>query len=107
MGQRGGKREGAGRKSGGVSQAKKDIAQMAKVHAVDALNTLAKIAKSGESESARVSAANALLDRAYGRPMQSHQVTGKDGGPLEHNHKITASDLSDDELANIATAGSK
>jgi hypothetical protein len=30
-----------------------------------------------------VSAATALLDRGYGKPRQSLEHTGKDGGPVE------------------------
>jgi hypothetical protein len=55
---------------------------MAKEHGEAALRTLAQIAQSGESESARVTAATAILDRAYGKPPQSLEHTGKDGGKL-------------------------
>lgn len=55
---------------------------MAKDHADAALTTLADIAKFGESESARVSAATAILDRAYGRPPQSIEHSGPNGGPI-------------------------
>jgi hypothetical protein len=72
----GGARPGAGRKPGKVSQAKRELAEMAKDHAADALATLAQIARSGESEQARVSAASHILDRAYGRPIQGVNVTG-------------------------------
>ncbi len=71
MAQHGGKRAGAGRKPGSVSKAKKDLADMAKGHAETALKTLVQIAEKGDSEAARVSAANAILDRAYGRPFQA------------------------------------
>ncbi|MDR3087790.1 MAG: hypothetical protein LBU45_07560 [Azoarcus sp.] len=43
---------------------------------------------SGRSELARVSAANALLDRAYGRPQQALELTGKDGGPVEQKTTV-------------------
>ncbi len=33
---------------------------------------------------ARVSAANSIIDRSYGRPLSAMQITGKDGGPVEH-----------------------
>jgi hypothetical protein len=82
MAQRGGKRPGAGRKPGKVSAAKRNLAEMAQAYAVVALKTLADIAKSGESEGARVSAATAILDRAYGKPAQSHQHSGPNGGPI-------------------------
>ena len=79
----GGKREGAGRKKGAVTQAKKDLAEMAKEHAEKALGVLVQIAQGGESEAARVSAANAILDRAYGKPMQAHEVGGAGGGAIQ------------------------
>lgn len=72
----GGRRPGAGRKPGKVSKAKRELAEMAKEHAAAALRTLAEIAKSGESESARVSAATAILDRTYGKPTQAVQHSG-------------------------------
>lgn len=81
-GKRGGARPGAGRKPGKVSKAKRELMEMAKDHAPAALETLVQIAQGGESEAARVSAANAILDRGYGRPPQSMEVTGKDGGSI-------------------------
>jgi hypothetical protein len=74
-----------------VSKAKRDLADMAKGHAATALKTLADIAKGGESESARVSAANAILDRAYGKPSQSVKHSGAVGA-------YDLSKMSDDDL---------
>jgi len=68
---RGGTRPGAGRKKGGVSQAKRDLAEMAKDHAETAMLTLVEIATGDAAASARVSAATAILDRAYGKPRQA------------------------------------
>jgi hypothetical protein len=101
MAQRGGARPGSGRKPGVVTKAKRELAEMAKDHAAMALQTLADIAQSGESEAARVSAANGILDRAYGKPAQAMIHTGKDGGPIQHAHQ-----LSDEDLAAIATGRS-
>lgn len=70
MASHGGARPGAGRKMGKVGQAKRDLAAMAKKHAETALKVLVEVATSGESEAARVSAANAILDRGYGKPTQ-------------------------------------
>lgn len=75
----GGARPGAGRKPGKVSKAKRDLAELAKGHAEAALRALVDIAKNGESESARVSAANAILDRSYGRPFQAQNPAGEAG----------------------------
>lgn len=83
---RGGFRAGGGRPKGSKSRAtpeqKHTISEMAKQHAPLALRVLAEIAERGESESARVAAANALLDRGYGRPPQSVELTGDGGGPV-------------------------
>lgn len=76
MAQRGGKRPGAGRKPGKVGEAKRTVAEMARGYANDAMATLHKIAMKGESEAARVSAANAILDRAYGKPTQAIEHSG-------------------------------
>lgn len=82
MAQHGGARQGAGRKKGKVGAAKRALAEMAKDHAEAALKTLASIAMEGESEAARVSAAVAILDRAYGKPAQAMTVGNPDGSPI-------------------------
>ena len=54
-----------------------NLRSLARGHTEMALRTLAGIASSGESESARVTAAVHLLDRGWGKPAQAH--TGEDG----------------------------
>lgn len=77
MAQRGGARPGAGRKPGAVSQAKREIAEMAKDHAASALKVLVDVANNGKAPpAARVSAATAILDRGYGKPRQSVEMDG-------------------------------
>lgn len=49
---------------------------MARMHTDVAINALVQIAREGESEAARVSAAVAILDRAYGKPQQPVDHTG-------------------------------
>lgn len=99
MAQRGGKRPGAGRKKGSRNRAtvaqRMSISELAQSHAEVAMKTLAEIAAKGESETARVSAANAILDRGFGKPPQAHQHTGRGGGPIE---TVNLSKLSADEL---------
>ena len=78
MADHGGKRPGAGRKPGKVSKAKRELASMAKEHAESALETLAKIHADMEAPAAaRVSAATAILDRAYGKPVQALNLGGE------------------------------
>ena len=53
-----------------------EIAELARVHTVDAIATLASIMSDGRaSPSARVAAATAILDRGWGRPPQALDVT--------------------------------
>jgi len=57
-----------------VNKATADIKAAAQVYTEDALATLAQIMKAGESEAARVAAANSILDRGFGKPRQSMDV---------------------------------
>jgi len=104
---RGGKRPGAGRPKGSRSAATKKqqatISDLAKQHANSAIEALVMIATSGESEAARVSAANAILDRGYGKPQQSHEHTSPDGS-MSPRPAIDASKLSDAALAELDAA---
>lgn len=52
---------------------------MARAYTEAAINSLGGIATNGESESARVAAAVALLDRGWNKPASSVEHTGKDG----------------------------
>jgi len=58
-----------------------DVRSLARGYTEVAVRTLGGIAKDGESESARVSAAAQLLDRGWGRPNQPH--TGADGQDIQ------------------------
>lgn len=78
----GGRRPGAGRPAGAKTKSGKELREAARQYTVQALEVLRDIALSGESEAARVSAANALLDRGYGKP--STVLAGdEDGGPMQ------------------------
>ena len=72
---RGGNRVGAGRPLGSVNRATVDakarLSELARQHCVLALNVLASIAENGASETARISAACALLDRGFGKPREA------------------------------------
>jgi hypothetical protein len=72
--------------SGNPGGRHKDVAEvkeLARVHTPAAIETLAEIMMDKEAQkTARVAAANALLDRAYGRPETSVQHSGTIGGGL-------------------------
>jgi hypothetical protein len=74
-------------------------------YAADLVQSLVDIARRGRSESARIHAATALLDRLYGKAPQSVELTGKDGGPVQA--RVDFDRLTNDqlrELVGIVTA---
>jgi hypothetical protein len=68
-----------GRKKGTPNKVSTALQEAAQAYTPAALETLRKICVDGESEAARVAAANSLLDRGYGKP--TAHVTGD----LTHN----------------------
>lgn len=100
----GGARPGAGRKRGVVSEIKLNIAQVAREYAPAALQALGEIVVDPMApHSARVQAANSLLDRAFGKPMSAMEVTGKDGGPIEHAVKARVVVVPPKEVAEVSS----
>ena len=71
---RGGKRPGAGRPAGSrnktTNELRRSLSATAREFTPAALKALKDVASKGQSESARVAAACALLDRGWGRPAQ-------------------------------------
>jgi hypothetical protein len=66
---------------GGMPKGTAELKALAREHAPEAIATLANIMRDvGAQSSARVAAANSLLDRGYGKPVQ--EVSGPDGVPL-------------------------
>jgi hypothetical protein len=89
----GGRRAGAGRPKGVPNKANSDLKAAAQAYTGDALATLAKIMGDEKQPGpARVSAANALLDRGHGRAMQPVQ------------HELDLSNLTDEQLGILAAA---
>jgi hypothetical protein len=78
----GGKRPGAGRPKGSRSKIGRDLRDAAQKHTAEALKALVQIARAGESEAARVSAACAILDRGHGKPVQQTEHSGLDGAAI-------------------------
>lgn len=64
-------KRGRGRPKGSRNKATRDIQELARPYAPEALKTLALIMRKGESEQARVKAADTLLSRGYGTPHQT------------------------------------
>ena len=72
-----------GRVAGTPNKATADVKAVAGSYTTAALATLAAIMQDGTApHSARVSAANALLDRAVGKPRQELEHAGSEPEPL-------------------------
>lgn len=85
----GGYRDNSGRPKGSLnkttSEQSQRLSELAKDYTHDALMTLVDVAKNGKSEAARVSAANALLDRGYGKPVAREEVELSTSPNLRHH----------------------
>lgn len=78
-----------------MAKAPTDIRSLARNHTARAIETLQGIMDQPKAPpAARVAAACALLDRGWGKPNQTVDMNVR---------KMIAKELSDDELANIAT----
>ena len=73
---------------GGRPKEDPHLKAMARVHTEAAVQVLVD-ALSDENGRTRIAAAEALLDRGYGKPAQSVAVTGEDGGAVEMSLKVT------------------
>jgi hypothetical protein len=61
-----------------------DVKEAARERTQAAIDTLTSIMQDPKAPpAARVSAAQAILDRGHGRPSQAVEMTGRDGGPIQ------------------------
>ena len=81
MAERGGAREGAGRKPGSLNKATSEVRALAGEYGEGAIKELAKLSglsENGEgkaqSETARISALGMLIDRAYGKALPGRLI---------------------------------
>ncbi len=87
MKKRGGSRKGAGRPSGTANRAtveqKARLSEIAREHTDIAFQTLVEVATNGQSDSARISAACAILDRGFGKPREAGLDEYSKQGPFD------------------------
>jgi len=81
-GTKGGARIGAGRKKGEPNKIVREVKEMAQGYGEQAIEVLANLMTTAQSESTKVMAAKELLDRAYGKATNHAEITGKDGKDL-------------------------
>jgi hypothetical protein len=85
-GAKGGPRPGAGRKKDVPNKVSQTLKELAREYTAEALEGLVQALRT-ETGSARVQAANAILDRGYGKP--STVLAGdEDGNPVKMVHEI-------------------
>ena len=75
-------RKTGGRGKGTPNKATAEIREHAQQYTIEALEGLAQIARTSDSDAAKVAAWKAILDRGHGRPAQSHDVSGQVGSPI-------------------------
>lgn len=90
---------------GGAPKELVHVRDLARTKTEAAINTLEQIMQIGTSDAARVAAASALLDRAWGKPGQAIELSGPEGGPVAHAWDLKK--LSSDELAAVYTLAKK
>lgn len=78
---------------GGRPAAIKEVRDLAREQTDGAIRALVHVMEAGKSESARVAAAQALLDRGWGRPTQALEHSGPGGSPLIDLGKLTDREL--------------
>jgi hypothetical protein len=84
---------------GGRPRVLRDLQELAREQSPEAIATLKSIMQNGKSPAAaRVRACEVLLDRGYGKPMQTTQIA-------QMSITRRAEDMTDDELATIAAQG--
>lgn len=99
---KGGKREGAGRPSGSLSKTTADIRALAQSFGAEAINRLAHLAMNAENETAQIAACKELLDRGYGRSVQSLQNLDEHGNPTNAPMRVVVEFLGDAATPRVA-----
>jgi hypothetical protein len=84
---------------GGPPKEVREVVELARQFTTIAIMRLADWAQSDDPR-ASIAAAQALLDRGWGKPMQPSELSGKDGSPLGPVLNITHSHRSVDGTGN-------
>jgi len=65
-----------------VAKAPANIRSLARAYTESCIKRIEGLAEKAQSESVRLDANRALLDRGWGRPKETTEISGPDGDPL-------------------------
>lgn len=86
---KGGKRPGAGRPRGSATKVGTDLRTAAQQYTNEALDTLVQVMRNpAETGTARAAAANAVLDRGYGKPKQEIEANVNLFDRMAHDEQL-------------------
>lgn len=107
MSQRGGKRQGAGRKAGEPNKRTQEQVEKIEASGLTPLEYMLNILRDKDADAKdRMWAAEKAAPYVHAKlATVTHQ--GNPDSPVEHNLKVSARELTDDELARIASSGGK
>ena len=88
--------EGVSGNPGGRPKALVAVVELARKHSAAAIKALVDIMEAGESEQARIAAATALLNRAWGKPAQRMEHEGSGQVPVSFTVNVWDKLLGDD-----------
>ena len=74
MAERGGRREGSGRKVGSPNRATAEVRDLALDYGPAAVAELARLFREAKNETARIAACNSIIERAYGRALAGRMI---------------------------------
>lgn len=84
----------------------KALAELARAYSEDALAALVEVMRNAEAPAgARIAAANAILDRGWGKPIAAHEATGANGGPITPERLQAEADEADSLFRMFARPG--
>lgn len=89
---KGGFQKGQSGNPGGRPKGWQEVRELSRHHTREALETLIKLMRSSQSEKVQLAAANAILDRGWGKPIQALSVEDEDGNPMVPTVQIVIPD---------------
>jgi hypothetical protein len=85
------------------TEEERTLEAMCRERTPEALHAILRIMAGSKQDRAKLAAAQYVLDRAWGKPKESVELSGADGGPIETKQTLDVSGLSPDQLRALAS----